>query len=290
MKCFGNTLARLTWLSAALASLAGSAAALDFRVQLTTNQYLHDVAFLTSWSPATLRRIPDATASENASVPKVMRTLARRDGSIVFSDVAPGAWLLEVQAPYLVFNQYRVDIPEPDALAPPTSSPGEGLTWKGQPAVRVHLRGYSLASTLLSPVLPYPLIAAPISKQMFYTEPEKFNIKSLLANPMILMGGVGMLLIFVVPKLQVSGRGSREPRPFDVNLTSFLFIFVRPQSQLDPEAQAEMRASQASMQKKMAAFQSGDLGALFREDPPARPNADSSAVQAGGGSGTPRKR
>ncbi|KAE8211246.1 hypothetical protein CF327_g4991 [Tilletia walkeri] len=263
MKCFGNTLARLTWLSAALASLAGSAAALDFRVQLTTNQYLHDVAFLTSWSPATLRRIPDATASENASVPKVMRTLARRDGSIVFSDVAPGAWLLEVQAPYLVFNQYRVDIPEPDALAPPTSSPGEGLTWKGQPAVRVHLRGYSLASTLLSPVLPYPLIAAPISKQMFYTEPEKFNIKSLLANPMILMGGVGMLLIFVVPKLQ---------------------------SQLDPEAQAEMRASQASMQKKMAAFQSGDLGALFREDPPARPNADSSAVQAGGGSGTPRKR
>ncbi|CAD6893263.1 unnamed protein product [Tilletia controversa] len=262
MKC---TLTRLTWLSAALAALAGTAAALDFRVQLVTNQYLQDVQFLTSQSPATLRRIPTSVpgARENASVPKVMRTLARRDGSVVFSDVAPGAWLLDIQAPYLIFNQYRVDIPEPDAVSPPTTSAGEGLTWKGLPAVRVHLRGYSLESTLLSPALPYPLIAGPIGKQGFFTEPEKFNIKSLLANPMILMGGVGMLLIFVVPKLQ---------------------------SQLDPEAQAEMRASQASMQKKMAAFQSGDLGALFREDAPTRPSAGPSAVQAAGGSGSGKKR
>ncbi|KAK0558708.1 hypothetical protein OC844_004947 [Tilletia horrida] len=254
MRC---RLSQLACFGSALVSFASiGAAAVDFRVQLVPNQYLADVAFLTSYSPAFLRRIPDATLdAQNATVPKVMHTLARRDGSIHFTNVAPGPWLLEIQAPYLVFNQYRVDIPEPSAVTPPAASAegAQGLTWKGQPAVRVHLRGQSLASTLLAPVLPYPLIAAPISKQMFYTEPEKFNIKALLANPMILMGAVGMLLIFVVPKLQ---------------------------SQMDPEAQAEMRASQAAMQKKMAAFQSGDLGALFREDPPPR----ASGSQAGGGS------
>ncbi|KAK0550133.1 hypothetical protein OC846_003062 [Tilletia horrida] len=263
---------------AALLALAASVNAIDFRIHLATNQFLTDTAFLHSFSPIVLRRIPEGNAGDESAtnktstVPKVMKTLAKRDGSAVFSNVPAGAWLLEFQLPYLIFNQYRVDIPDADAISPPPVI-GEGITWKGQPAVRVHLRGQSLASTLLAPVLPYPLVVAPIAKQEFYTEPEKFNIKALLANPMILMGGVGMLLIFVVPKLQ---------------------------AQLDPEAQAEMRASQAAMQKKMAAFQSGDIGALFREDPPPPPaprraveggsGGSAAGVQADSGSGQPRRR
>jgi len=252
-----------TSLCAALLALASCmhVSAIDFHIQLAANEHLSDIAFITSYAPAYLHRIPDPSAPTNASVPKRMQTLARRDGSIVFSNVAPGPWLLEILAPYLVFNQYRVDIPEDEqALASPTEEGGQ--VPKGQPAVRLHLRGHSLTSTLASPVLPYPLVAAPSGKQMFYTEPESFNIKALLANPMILMGGVGLLLMFVVPKLQ---------------------------AQLDPEAQAEMRASQAAMQKKMAAFQSGDIGALFREDRPAPSKPGSSAVQAGQG-GTARRR
>lgn len=110
------------------------------------------------------------------------------------------------------------------------------------------------------------------------------------------MAGAAMLLTYIMPKIMVSWSRSnfvssfrfKSSLPTSSNsvldfltkyqerFVDFLFslaldfawiaiLLRRSQAQMDPEAAAEISASQISMQKKMAALQSGNIGGFLSE-------------------------
>lgn len=185
----------------ALASLIAPVQSAEVRGQIQTNDALRDVVLLGATTRVQL--VPAGSSQGN----RQHSTLVRRDGSFSLQGVQPGTYLLDILSRAQAFHTYRVDVPAPAAAS--ASSDAQGATAPGAPGlpqVRIHLPGQSLSASASAYALPYPLIAAPRAGYDFFTEKEGFNIKAMLANPMMLMAGAGMLLVFVMPKIMVSRR------------------------------------------------------------------------------------
>lgn len=66
------------------------------------------------------------------------------------------------------------------------------------------IRGTPLSATLSNTPLPWPLMVHATEKYDFFVEPEGFNVKALIANPMMLLVFAGAALVFILPKIMVS--------------------------------------------------------------------------------------
>lgn len=106
------------------------------------------------------------------------------------------------------------------------------------PSLHSHHSGTSLVSILSSNPVFHPLILHAVKRIDYYTEAAPLTIGSLIGmgGPMMILGLVGMGMVFLMPKLTAT---------------------------LDPEAQKELAESQARIQKRFAAVQSGDVSSLL---------------------------
>lgn len=89
----------------------------------------------------------------------------------------------------------------------------------------------------------HPLILRAVARKDFYTEAAPLTLSSLIGmgGPMMILGVLAMGLVFALPKITAA---------------------------LDPDAQRELAESRAKMQKRMAAFHSGDMASLLQKDEP----------------------
>lgn len=101
--------------------------------------------------------------------------------------------------------------------------------------------GTSLVSILSSNLVFHPLILHALKRVDYYTEAAPLTLGSLIGmgGPMMILAFVAMAMVFVLPKITAT---------------------------LDPEAQKELADSQARMQKRLAAVQSGDVSSLLYKD------------------------
>lgn len=154
-------------------------------------------------------------------------TLVAVDGSFIFRDLQKGAYTLQVVSRTHTFERYRVDILDPQL--------GKA------PQIRIFTPGTSLVSILSSNLIFHPLILHAVKRIDYYTEAAPLTIGSLIGmgGPMMILGLVGMGMVFLMPKLTAT---------------------------LDPEAQKELADSQKRMQKRLAAVQSGDVSSLLYND------------------------
>ena len=109
------------------------------------------------------------------------RAIPRVDGSFKLHAVPPGTYLLEVLDTQSVWPTVRVDVS--------AAAPGKAralLTHSRQP-------------------LPFPLPLEPlVAKPTFFEKREGFQWSAMLMNPMVLMMGVTVLIMFVFPKMMAN--------------------------------------------------------------------------------------
>ncbi|SNX85363.1 uncharacterized protein MEPE_04072 [Melanopsichium pennsylvanicum] len=151
-------------------------------------------------------------------------TLVAVDGSFIFRDLEQGAYTLQVVSRTHTFEKYRIDILDPQL--------GKA------PQIRIFTPGTSLLSILSNNLVFHPLILHAVKQIDYYTEAAPLTISSLIGmgGPMLILGLVAMGMVFIMPKLTAS---------------------------LDSESQKELADSQARMQKRLTAVQSGDVASLF---------------------------
>ncbi|PWN46956.1 hypothetical protein IE53DRAFT_371866 [Violaceomyces palustris] len=218
--------------------------AFDLKAQIQPNDHLKDLIFLGSTTRALLRTIPtDPSDPTNSNSPfqtpqdlgledldgseaHDRSAYVARDGSFLVKDLKRGSYTLEIISKTNTFPKYRVDVLD-DAKDSPN---GKAVQ------IRMHTPGTSLQSTLTLPKQMHPLIIYSNSRNEFFQEKQGFNVSALLSNPMMLLAGASMVLVFVLPKITAS---------------------------LDPETQAELKASQETMSRRMNAIQSGDVQSLI---------------------------
>eukprot|EP00002_Diphylleia_rotans_P029326 TRINITY_DN5965_c0_g1_i1.p1 TRINITY_DN5965_c0_g1~~TRINITY_DN5965_c0_g1_i1.p1 ORF type:complete len:211 (+),score=49.52 TRINITY_DN5965_c0_g1_i1:53-685(+) len=105
-------------------------------------------------------------------------TLVKADGSFSFSNVKPGAYLLEVHSTAYMFRPIRVEV-------------------SAKTANKVKVSHVVGPQTQLS----HPLKIMP-DREMHYYEPrESYNFASLLSNPMVLMALFSGVMMLVYPKM-----------------------------------------------------------------------------------------
>ncbi|KAI8825984.1 uncharacterized protein EV422DRAFT_617002 [Fimicolochytrium jonesii] len=163
----------LAWLFAVALLLVGNVqAGRPLSGQIISNQILSDISAL---GPNTKVTIDGG----------LLTTYVTLDGSFSFADVPEGNHILRVVSHLYSFDQVRVVVSSNGIMA--YVSPA-GTDWKRP-----------------GPPLLTPLSLPARGKYDFFVPREAFNFMSLLSNPMLLMSGVSMLLVFVLPKLSAAG-------------------------------------------------------------------------------------
>ena len=111
------------------------------------------------------------------------RAFTRPDGSFRFTDVAPGVYLLDVLSTEYLFSQFKLNLPEDD---------GE---------IRVLEYMYPGANKRAAA---YPVDLRPHVKLEYFDKRQQPGLHTLFRNPMLLMMGFTMLMVFFMPKLMDS--------------------------------------------------------------------------------------
>ncbi|KAG0241811.1 ER membrane protein complex subunit 7 [Actinomortierella wolfii] len=109
--------------------------------------------------------------------------MINKDGKFAF-DVPEGAYSLEVRSPQYIYPAIRVTVSE-----------------KGSTA---YLVTYGSDWSNSENRLPMPLILSPRAESSYFVPREGFKISHLFANPMMLMMGFSVLMLFVMPKLMAN--------------------------------------------------------------------------------------
>jgi len=102
--------------------------------------------------------------------------IPQANGKFTIHGLAPGTYYLEVQCPEFVFSPIRIDISARD---------------KGK------VRATTADPMRKKERIRYPLSIKPIARPQYFEEHKPFNPLSFLANPMVLMMGVMMLIMFL---------------------------------------------------------------------------------------------
>ncbi|KAG0365482.1 hypothetical protein BC939DRAFT_470784 [Gamsiella multidivaricata] len=107
-----------------------------------------------------------------------------KDGKFVFPDVAAGSYLLEVQSPQYIYPTVKVIVSGNDSKAYLVSL---GTDWSNN-----------------DNVLQIPLTLNPRAPASYFIPREGFKLSHLFANPMMLMMGFSVLMLFIMPKLMAN--------------------------------------------------------------------------------------
>ncbi|KAG0260438.1 hypothetical protein BG011_001909 [Mortierella polycephala] len=137
-----------------------------------------------------------------------------KDGKFLFPSVPEGTYLLEVQNPQYVYPSVRLIVTEGDTKAHVVS---QGTDWSNN--------DYAM---------PLPLTLTPRAASSYFIPREGFKLSYLFANPMMLMMGFSVLMLFLMPKMMAN---------------------------MDPEAMQEMQGMQDAAQ--MPSFEMPDISATL---------------------------
>ncbi|KAF9183664.1 hypothetical protein BGZ51_003867 [Haplosporangium sp. Z 767] len=137
-----------------------------------------------------------------------------KDGKFLFPSVPEGTYLLEVQSPQYVYPYIRLIVTEKDSRAHMVS---QGTDWSNNDYA-MHL----------------PLTLTPRATSSYFIPREGFKLSYLFANPMMLMMGFSVLMLFLMPKMMAN---------------------------MDPEAMQEMQGMQEAAQ--MPSFEMPDISATL---------------------------
>jgi len=141
-------------------------------------------------------------------------SMITKDGKFTFTNIPEGTYLLEVQSPQYNYPTVKMT-----------------LTGKETKAILVSL-GFDWSNN--DSPLQLPLTLVPRAPTAFFIPREGFKISSLFANPMMLMMGASVLMLFVMPKLMAN---------------------------MDAESMQEMQGMQEDMQ--MPSFEMPDISATL---------------------------
>ncbi|CAO3574288.1 unnamed protein product [Mortierella alpina] len=158
-----------------------------------------------------------------------------KDGRFTFPNVPEGSYLLEVQSPQYTYPSVKVVVSEKDTRAHLVTL---GADWSNN-----------------DHALPLPLSLTPRGPTSYFIPREGFKVSHLFANPMMLMMGFSVLMLFLMPKLMAN---------------------------MDPEAMEEMQGMQEATQ--MPTFEMPDISAtLAKFSTGGASSASSSAQQSSSG-------
>ncbi|KAG9064193.1 hypothetical protein KI688_003381 [Linnemannia hyalina] len=141
-------------------------------------------------------------------------SMITKDGKFIFANVPEGTYLLEVQSPQYTYPTVKVTLAGKETKANLVSL---GFDWSNN-----------------DNPLQLPLTLVPRAPTTFFVPREGFKLSSLFANPMMLMMGASVLMLFVMPKLMAN---------------------------MDSEAMEEMQGMQDDM--KMPSFEMPDISATL---------------------------
>ncbi|KAG0310634.1 hypothetical protein BGZ97_012430 [Linnemannia gamsii] len=161
-------------------------------------------------------------------------SMITKDGKFTFTNVPQGTYLLEVQSPQYTYPTIKVTLGEKEVKANLVSL---GYDWSNN-----------------DNPLQLPLTLIPRAPTTYFIPREGFKISSLFANPMMLMMGASVLMLFVLPKLMAN---------------------------MDPEAMEEMQGMQEDMQ--MPSFEMPDISATLAKFSTGGASSSSSSPQAASG-------
>ena len=105
---------------------------------------------------------------------------SRFDGSFVVDDVAPGTYNLDVLSSKFAFSRFKVNV-------------------RGG-AARVQALEYAYPGAQKVPVA-HPLTIQPHGRLTYFVARQTYGLAQVLKNPMILMMGFTMLMVFVMPRM-----------------------------------------------------------------------------------------
>ncbi|OAQ33095.1 hypothetical protein K457DRAFT_107346 [Linnemannia elongata AG-77] len=111
-------------------------------------------------------------------------SMINKDGKFIFTNVPEGTYLLEVQSPQYNYPTVKVTLAGKETKANLVSL---GFDWSNN-----------------DNPLQFPLTLVPRAPTTFFIPREGFKISSLFANPMMLMMGASVLMLFVMPKLMAN--------------------------------------------------------------------------------------
>ncbi|KAI1306745.1 hypothetical protein EDD11_004671 [Mortierella claussenii] len=140
--------------------------------------------------------------------------LIAKDGRFVFPNVPEGSYLLEVQSPQYIYPTVKLVVTDKEPKAHLVSL---GADWSNN-----------------DNALPFPLTLSPRAPASYFIPREGFKLSHLFANPMMLMMGFSVLMLFLMPKLMAN---------------------------MDPEAMEEMQGMQDATQ--MPNFEMPDIAATL---------------------------
>ncbi|KAK3835181.1 MAG: hypothetical protein JOS17DRAFT_736464 [Linnemannia elongata] len=141
-------------------------------------------------------------------------SMVNKDGKFIFTNVPEGTYLLEVQSPQYTYPTVKVTLAGKETKANLVSL---GFDWSNN-----------------DNPLQLPLTLVPRAPTTFFVPREGFKLSSLFANPMMLMMGASVLMLFVMPKLMAN---------------------------MDAESMEEMQGMQEDMQ--MPSFEMPDISATL---------------------------
>ncbi|KAG0296469.1 hypothetical protein BGZ96_009422 [Linnemannia gamsii] len=141
-------------------------------------------------------------------------SMINKDGKFTFTNVPEGTYLLEVQSSQYNYPTIKLSVAEKETKA---NLVGLGYDWSNN-----------------DNPLQLPLTIVPRAAITYFIPREGFKLSSLFANPMMLMMGASVLMLFVMPKLMAN---------------------------MDPEAMEEMQGMQDDMQ--MPSFEMPDISATL---------------------------
>ncbi|KAG0234650.1 hypothetical protein BGX31_004498 [Mortierella sp. GBA43] len=107
-----------------------------------------------------------------------------REGKFVFPDVPEGSYLLEVQSPQYIYPTVRLTVTGKETKAYLVTL---GADWSNN-----------------DNIVQYPFLLVPRAPATFFIPREGFKISYLFANPMMLMMGFSVLMLFLMPKLMAN--------------------------------------------------------------------------------------
>ncbi|KAG0199311.1 hypothetical protein BGX28_007382 [Mortierella sp. GBA30] len=137
-----------------------------------------------------------------------------KDGRFTFPNVPEGSYLLEVQSPQYIYPTIKVIVSDKETRAHLVSL---GADWSNN-----------------DNALQLPLSLVPRAPTSYFIPREGFKVSHLFANPMMLMMGFSVIMLFVMPKLMAN---------------------------MDPEAMEEMQGMQDATQ--MPNFEMPDIAATL---------------------------
>lgn len=184
-----------------------------FQAALLCLAPLTEAAKLTVSIPATTTLLPNPAALPPSTHATLLGSSGQhydarltRSNTLVFKDLAPGSYLLDIHTRDFYFPPYRVDVSLSEAGADEGGAQELIQVWQTFLGNEWSNKGPSYGEQKGELVVTLP----PNSKKEYYERREGFNLLGFFKSPMILMGLFSVAMIFGMPYLMENSKSTSK--------------------------------------------------------------------------------